>query len=140
MIFQPGNIAWEALWKPTIFIDMISMWIVLLIDSLLKISGTQSGLEFEFDGNGSKEIVLTGKMNIFAALVGIASPGYPQVKFNLLSHNIIENTKDRRVGYLVAIINGFLWISGLSIDFLNHLPRFVFSFFLFYAAWPFFEI
>jgi SulP family sulfate permease len=133
-----GNIAWKALGDITILISMFSMWIVLLIDSLLKIAATSAELEFDgFSGNGSKEILLTGQMNIFAALAGIASPGYPQVKFNVLSYNIIENKKDKRVGYLVAIINGVLWLSGSSIWVLNRLPRFYFSFFLFYAAWPF---
>ena len=48
-----GNIAWKALGDITILISMFSMWIVLLIDSLLKISATSAELEFDgFSGNG----------------------------------------------------------------------------------------
>eukprot|EP00943_MAST-04B_sp_MAST-4B-sp1_P006163 g6163.t1 len=132
-----GNINFSALLDPNIMPQMIVMWIILLIDCLLKIAATRSELEVDFDVR--KEIELTGLENMFAAFAGVAAPGYPQVKFNVLSKGIIHNTLDRRVGAFVGVFNGFFWITGLSVPVLNYLPRFVFSLLLFYAAFPFIE-
>ena len=101
-VFTGERIAWSALGDPSILASMVVMWIILLIDSLLKIAATKSSLELEFDVR--KEILTTGVENVVAAFAGVASPGYPQrVKFNILSYGIIHNTLDRRVGAFVGI-------------------------------------
>ena len=69
-------------------------------------------LKLEFDVR--KEILTTGVENVVAAFAGVASPGYPQVKFNILSYGIIHNTLDRRVGAFVGIFCGFFWILILA--------------------------
>ena len=90
------------------------MWLILLIDSLLKIAATKSSLELDFDVK--KEIEVTGVENMIAACFGVASPGYPQVKFNILSYGIINNKLDRRVGAFVGVFCGLFWIVNVSVD------------------------
>ena len=136
-LFTGQNINFGALFDGEIIASMIVMWLILLIDSLLKIAATKSSLELDFDVK--KEIEVTGVENMLAACFGVASPGYPQVKFNILSYGIINNKLDRRVGAFVGVFCGLFWIVNVSVTVLNYLPRFVFSLLLFYAAMPFLE-
>ena len=74
-VFTGKHIAWSALGDGSILASMMVMWMILLIDSLLKIAATKSSLELEFDVR--KEILTTGIENVIAAFAGVSSPGYP---------------------------------------------------------------
>jgi sulfate permease, SulP family len=133
--FQKDKIAFGAVRES--LPDMIVMMIILVVDSLLKLAATKSALEMEVDVR--YEIELTGKENVVAALAGISAPGYPQVKFNILSYGILGNKLETRVGYGVGLFCGIMWLCGGAVPLLNILPRFLLSSLLFYAAMPFID-
>jgi len=120
---------------PYIAVDMCIMIIILIIDSLLKLASTKTALKIDVDM--VHEMKVTGYENLIGALF-MASPGYPQVKFNVLSYGILSNTKERRVAYMVALFGGLMWFLG-STDFMliHYLPRFYLGGLLWYAACPF---
>jgi SulP family sulfate permease len=130
-----GKIAWSAVAEA--LPDMFVMMVILVVDSLLKLAATKSALEMEVDVR--YEMELTGKENIFAAFGGLSAPGYPQVKFNILSYGILGNKLETRVGYGVGVLCGLFWLCSLSIPILNVMPRFYLSSLLFYAAMPFID-
>ena len=82
------------------------------------------------------EMKVTGWENIVGSLF-MASPGYPQVKFNLLSYGILNNTRERRVAYFVALFGGVMWFAGSGFMLIHYLPRFYLGGLLWYAACPF---
>ena len=112
--------------------DMAIMIVILVIDSLLKLAATKTGLMIEVDM--VHEILVAGYENILTAFF-FGSPGYPQVKFNLLSFGILHNTVDRRIGYVMGISCGIMWIANLRVILI--IPRFVMGFLLVYACLPF---
>ena len=120
---------------PYIAVDMCIMIIILIIDSLLKLASTKTALKIDVDM--VHEMKVTGYENLIGSLF-MASPGYPQVKFNVLSYGILSNTKERRVAYMVALFGGLMWFLG-STDFMliHYLPRFYLGGLLWYAACPF---
>jgi MFS superfamily sulfate permease-like transporter/CRP-like cAMP-binding protein/Ca2+-binding EF-hand superfamily protein len=112
--------------------NMIIMIVILVIDSLLKLAATKTGLMMDVDM--AHEIKVAGYENIITAFF-FGSPGYPQVKFNLLSFGILHNTVDRRIGYVMGISCGVMWVADLLA--VNIIPRFVMGFLLVYACLPF---
>ena len=119
---------------PHIMVDLCIMIIILVIDSLLKLASTKSGCQLDVDM--VHEMKVTGWENIVGSLF-MASPGYPQVKFNLLSYGILNNTRERRVAYFVALFGGVMWFAGSGFMLIHYLPRFYLGGLLWYAACPF---
>ena len=120
---------------PFIMVDLCIMVIILVIDSLLKLASTKSGCKLDVDM--VHEMKVTGYENIIGAMF-MASPGYPQVKFNLLSYGILNNTRERRVAYFVALFGGAMWyLGGTGFMLIHYLPRFYLGGLLWYAACPF---
>ena len=113
-------------------VDMIIMIVILVIDSLLKLAATKSNLMMEVDM--VHEISLTGYENVVNAFL-FGAPGYPQVKFNVLSYGILHNTLDRRIGYSMGLACGVMWMANIHA--VNVIPRFVMGFLLVYACLPF---
>ena len=112
--------------------NMAIMIVILVIDSLLKLAATKSNLMIDVDM--VHEIRVTGYENVINAFA-FGSPGYPQVKFNVLSYGILHNTLDRRIGYVMGVVCGLLWVSNIHL--VNVIPRFVMGFLLVYACLPF---
>jgi len=112
--------------------NMAIMIVILVIDSLLKLAATKSNLMIDVDM--VHEIRVAGYENVINAFA-FGSPGYPQVKFNVLSYGILHNTLDRRIGYVMGIVCGLLWVSNFHL--VNVIPRFVMGFLLVYACLPF---
>ena len=112
--------------------DMAIMILILILDSFLKLSSTKASLKVNVDM--MHEMKVTGWENLVGA-VFVSAPGYPQVKFNLLSYGILGNVVDRKVGVIVGLFCGFMWLTGFM--FVIYLPRFLLGGLLLYAACPF---
>ena len=123
-------VAWRAI--PGCMPDMTIMWLILIIDSFLKLSSTKGALKTHIDM--IHEMKIAGWENIIGAFF-VSAPGYPQVKFNLLSFGILGNQVDRKVGYFVGLFCGVMWLSGFML--VSYLPRFLLGGLLVYAACPF---
>jgi len=120
---------------PLIMIDLCIMIVILVIDSLLKLSSTKTGCQVDIDMG--YEMKHTGYENLIGTLF-MASPGYPQVKFNLLSFGILNNTRERRVAWTVGLFGGISWMIPSNGSLMIHfLPRFYLGGLLWYAACPF---
>lgn len=119
---------------PLIMVDLCIMIIILVIDSLLKLASTKTGCQLDVDM--VHEMKVTGMENLIGSLF-MGSPGYPQVKFNLLSYGILNNTRERRVAYFVALFGGVMWFAGSGFMLIHYLPRFYLGGLLWYAACPF---
>lgn len=124
------HIAWDCI--PRCLPDMAIMILILILDSFLKLSSTKGALKVSVDM--MHEMKVTGWENIIGALF-VSAPGYPQVKFNLLSHGILGNVVDRKVGVIVGLFCGIMWLSGFML--VSILPRFLLGGLLLYAACPF---
>lgn len=124
------HIAWQCI--PRCLPDMAIMTLILILDSFLKLSSTKGALKVNIDM--MHEMKVTGWENVLSALF-VSAPGYPQVKFNILSNGIINNTVDRKVGVAVGLFCGIMWLSGFM--FVKYLPRFLLGGLLLYAACPF---
>ena len=124
------HIAWDCI--PRCLPDMAIMVLILILDSFLKLSSTKGALKVSVDM--MHEMKVTGWENLVAALF-VSAPGYPQVKFNLLSHGILGNVLDRKVGIVVGVFCGVMWLSGFML--VSYLPRFLLGGLLLYAACPF---
>ena len=125
------HIAWGCI--PRCIPDMAIMILILILDSFLKLSSTKASLKVNVDM--MHEMKVTGWENLVGAVFVSAPPGYPQVKFNLLSYGILGNVVDRKVGVIVGLFCGFMWLTGFM--FVIYLPRFLLGGLLLYAACPF---
>ena len=112
--------------------DLIICLVILVIDSFLKLGATKTKLGIDVDM--AHELLVTGWENIVACFC-MGSPGYPQVKFNVLSHGILRNTKERRVGYFMGAACGLMFFGSWHI--INFLPRLLLGGLLLYASMPF---
>ncbi|CAK0863263.1 unnamed protein product [Prorocentrum cordatum] len=117
-----------AAWLKTIP-DLVTMIIVVMVDCLLKLKGTENKLPVVPEV--TYECQLYGACNALMCLCG--SPcGYMQLKFNVINFGILGNAKDRRGGIIYALLCAvcFLWTTAAF----NYLPRFFLGMLLFFAG------
>jgi Ca2+-binding EF-hand superfamily protein len=127
-LFKLEKINRKALWK--IFPDLAMMIVVCLLDCLLKLSSTESKLPLTVDKD--YEIKFHGIGNFITFLQG-SSVGYMQLKFNVINFGVMGNTKDRRGGYIYAVLCGIFGFF-YTINHFNYLPRFFLGILLFFAG------
>lgn len=115
-------------WMAT-FPDLLTMVIVVLLDSMLKVKNTENKMPIV--PQADYELQLFGGCNALMAVFG-APVGYMQLKFNVINYGIIGNTKDRRAGVLYACLCAvtFFW----TIEPFNFMPRWFLSTLLFFAG------
>jgi len=126
-IGKPQYINFEA-WLTTLP-DLAIMIIVVLLDCLLKIMGTESKLHMKVDRD--YEVNLHGLGNIATTLTG-SSVGYMQLKFNVINAGIMGNVKDRRGAMFYAALCAVCYFGTIAP--INYMPRFFVGSLLFFAG------
>jgi len=126
-IGKPSRINFSA-WTATLP-DLCIMLVVVMLDVLLKIAGTEGKLPVKVDKDF--EVILYGAGNIFNTLCG-GTVGYMQLKFNVINFGVMGNVVDRRAGYIYALMCGVCFF--YMIEHFNYLPRFFLSCLLFFAG------
>lgn len=126
-VFKSDKINIQA-WVKTLP-DLITMVVVVVLDCLLKMLGTEAKLGVKVDKD--KEVQLYGAANVLSLCSG-GSVGYMQLKFNVINSGVMGNTVDRRAGALYALLCGAGFFG--TIQLFNFMPRFFLSMLLFFAG------
>ena len=86
---------------------------------MLKLHATESKIPVKVPKD--RELKLLGATNVLVSACG-GSPGYMQLKFNVMNYGIVGSVTDRRAGVLYALLCAacYFW----TIELFNFLPRF----------------
>lgn len=130
-----GQVDWGsiALCLPSMFTAVF----VVTIDALIKIRSTKKKCHMTMVET-SYEMKVAGLHNLLVAFC-FGTPGYSQVKFNVLNFHIIHNHVDRKPGIFTGLVCAALFFGSFSDEFINFLPRPVIGMLLVYSGLPFIE-
>jgi MFS superfamily sulfate permease-like transporter len=127
--YDPAAVRWDAVLSLNVLPVLIVMVIIVNIDVLLKLAGTEKQLAVSLDMN--REMIVAGVSNFFNALV-FGPPGYGQTKFSVLNFAIVRDAKNRLPGFVCGLFNAAMFLSGFPL--INYLPRFFLAGLLIFAG------
>ena len=105
------------------------MVIIVSIDVLLKLAGTEKQLQVSLNMN--REMMVSGSGTLLnAAFFG--APGYGQTKFSVINFAIVRDATNRVPTAVCALFNAAMYFSGFPL--INYLPRFFLSGLLIFAG------
>jgi MFS superfamily sulfate permease-like transporter/CRP-like cAMP-binding protein len=108
---------------------LILMTIIVSIDVLLKLAGTEKQLQVSLNMN--REMLVSGAGTLLnTAFFG--APGYAQTKFSVINFAIVRDASNRVPAVCCALFNAAMYFSGFPL--INYLPRFFLSGLLIFAG------
>lgn len=121
------KVNWDAI-QATLPV-MVLMILIVDIDAMLKLAGTEKQLGIGLDMNSEMAVA---SLSSFVNACFFGPPGYGQTKFSVLNFAITRDTANRFPGIVCAVFNAVMYFSGFPL--LNYLPRFFLSGLLIFAG------
>uniref|UniRef100_A0A7S4C834 Calmodulin n=1 Tax=Eutreptiella gymnastica TaxID=73025 RepID=A0A7S4C834_9EUGL len=130
LAFDYQNVNYSALLGTSSY--MVIMIVIVAIDFLLKLAGTEDTLKIDVDFD--HEFRVTGMANSVLGFF-LLPPGYGSLKFLLLNHSVVGNVNSRLPAAIASVFNFCLFLAGFPL--INYLPRFFLAGLFIYAALAF---
>jgi CRP-like cAMP-binding protein len=122
-----GKVRWDAIEQS--YPVLLLMIIIVNIDCMLKLAGTEKQLQISIDMN--HEMAVSSLGNFFSAIC-FAPPGYGQTKFAVLNFAIVRDTANRLPSVVCALFNAAMYFTGFPL--VNYMPRFFLAGLLIFAG------